>query len=501
MKLLFTVLAIWISAMLVAQTDDFVFTQFKHRNGVVSSEGYLRKGKPDGYWKTYNEQGQLVSEGNRENYLLDGIWRFYADEKLTSEISYKDGKRNGISKTYTANEIIITPYTADLISGIREIFYKNGAIKQRTPFDKGVEQGVEYDFAEDGVITGITEYRRGFITSRQRINRRDKNGWKQGAWKFFYPDLMVQMEGTYLNDKKNGYFKYYDTLGNLTEVKKFTNGELEQSTQDLAQVEVRTEYHPNGTPKLMLTYKNGQLEGVAREYDEEGKIIKGVVFKEGKPIATGIVDDRGLFQNQWKEFYSHGAVKAEGRYRNGKRVGKWQFYFPTGELEQVGHFSNNGEYDGEWTWYHPNGQLHIIQTYMNGLADGRFSEFSSNGEPIAEGDYIEGERHGNWFINTGFERSEGRYKNGERHGKWKNFSLKDKKLTFEGSYVDGLPNGKHVYYKENGKILEEGSYTMGRLNGVWKKYDERGQIYVTVTYKNDDEIKYDNVRTEAHIRR
>ena len=502
MKLLFTILAIWISVALMAQTDDLVFTQFKHRNGVVSSEGYLRKGKPDGYWKTYNEQGQLISEGNRENFLLDGVWKFYTNEQLTSEITYKEGKRNGISKTYTADEIIITPYTEDLISGMREIFYKNKALKQRTPFDKGMEHGLEFDFSEDGVITGITEYRRGFIISRQRINRRDRNGWKQGSWKFFYPDLIVQMEGTYLNDKKNGYFKYYDTLGNLTHVKKYTNGELEKGAEEINNVELKTEYHPNGVPRLTATYKNGQLEGVAREYDESGKIVKGVVFKEGKPIASGIVDDRGLFQNQWKEFYPNGTVKAEGRYRNGKRIGKWHFYFPNGELEQVGTFNNNGEYDGEWIWYHPNGEQHIVQNYLNGLEDGNFREFLDDGKTlIAEGDYIEGERHGNWFITTGFERSEGRYKSGERHGRWKNFSVKDKKLTFEGSYVDGLPNGRHVYYQENGKILEEGFYTMGRLNGIWKKYDENGQIYVTITYRNDDEIKYDNVRTEARIKR
>jgi antitoxin component YwqK of YwqJK toxin-antitoxin module len=485
----------------MAQADDFVFTQFKHRNGVVSSEGYLRKGKPDGYWKTFNEQGQLVSEGNREDFLLDGIWKFYADEKLTSEISYKAGKRDGISKTYTANETIITPYVNDFVSGTREVFYRNGNIKQRTPFENGVEQGIEYDFSQEGDITSITEYRRGFIVGRQRINRRDRNGLRQGSWKFFYPNLVVQMEGAFLNDKKNGFFKYYDSLGDLIEVKRFTNGELEENTQELAQVEIKTEYHPNGTPKLTATYKNGVLEGVAREFDEEGRIVKGVVFQEGKVVAQGIVDDRGRFQDTWKEFYPDGTLKAEGRYRNGNRVGKWQFYFPNGALEQIGHFNNNGEHHGEWTWYYSNGQIHIEQNYEKGLQDGDFKEFADDGKTIiSEGQYIEGERHGNWIINTGIERSEGRYRNGERHGKWKNFSVETNRLTFEGSYVDGIPNGKHVYYQENGKILEEGNYTMGQLHGTWRKYDENGQVFVTIVYRNDDEIRYDNIRTDAHIR-
>ncbi len=498
MKLPFLILAIFFSVVLSAQTDEFVFTQFKHKNGTISSEGYLRKGKPDGYWKTFDEQGKLISEGNRKNYLLDSVWKFYSNDTLTSEISYKAGKRDGLTKIYSATETTVTPYSSDVVSGIREVFYKNGAIKQRTPFEKGVENGMSFDFAEDGVITGVTEYRKGFIVNRQRINRRDRNGLKQGEWKFFYPNLIVQLEGTYLNDKKNGYFKSYDTLGNLINVDKYTNDELDKEVAEISNVEVKTEYHANGTPKITATYKNGQLEGVAREYDTTGKVVKGIVFKEGKPVASGIVDDRGLFQDTWKEFYPDGKVKAEGRYRNGKRSGKWRFYYPEGELEQEGTFNNKGEYDGDWTWYYPSGAVRITQTYVNGVEDGDFREYFEDGKIIAQGEYIDGERHGDWTINTGLEVMSGRYRNGERHGKWKTYSLKnDKRITFEGSYVDGVPNGRHIYYQENGKPLEEGSYSMGKQNGVWKKYDEKGNVFVTILYRNDDEIRYDNVRVES----
>jgi len=486
----------------MAQADGMVFTQFKHRNGVVSSEGYLRNGKPDGYWKTFNEQGQLVSEGNRENFLLGGVWKFYTNGVLTSEISYKAGKRDGLSKIFTEKETIVTPYIDDFVSGTREIFYANGNTKQRTSFERGLEQGFEFDFSEQGDITSITEYRRGFIVSRQRINRRDRNGWKQGVWKFFYPNLVIEMEGTFLNDKKNGFFKYYDSLGNLTDVKKFVNGELEESTQELANVEIKTEYHPNGIPKLTATYKNGVLEGVAREFDDSGRIVRSVVFQEGRVAAQGIVDETGRFQDNWKEFYPNGTLRAEGRYRNGRRIGRWLFYFQNGALEQEGVFNNQGQHNGEWIWYHPNGQIHIVQNYHDGTQDGAFKEFADDGETIiSEGEYVDGERHGNWIINTGMERSEGHYRNGERHGRWRNFSVNNGRLTFEGSFVDGVPNGRHVYFQENGKILEEGNYTMGQLNGVWKKYDENGQLFVTVTYRNDDEIRYDHVRTDAHIRR
>ncbi len=44
-------------------------TVFYHANGEKSSEGMIKDGKPEGYWKTYNEEGVLLSEGNRLNHL------------------------------------------------------------------------------------------------------------------------------------------------------------------------------------------------------------------------------------------------------------------------------------------------------------------------------------------------------------------------------------------------------------------------------------------------
>jgi len=56
MKHLVLILTVWFSAELMAQADEMIFTQFRHRNGEISSVGYLRKGRPDGFWCTFAEQ-------------------------------------------------------------------------------------------------------------------------------------------------------------------------------------------------------------------------------------------------------------------------------------------------------------------------------------------------------------------------------------------------------------------------------------------------------------
>ena len=47
-----------------SQTEYQAYT---YPNGQIASEGTLRDGKPDGLWKTYYENGQLKSIGKRSD--------------------------------------------------------------------------------------------------------------------------------------------------------------------------------------------------------------------------------------------------------------------------------------------------------------------------------------------------------------------------------------------------------------------------------------------------
>ena len=49
------------------------FKQFNYADGKLSSEGYLVKGKPEGFWKNYYPSGILKSAGKRKNNLLTDV--------------------------------------------------------------------------------------------------------------------------------------------------------------------------------------------------------------------------------------------------------------------------------------------------------------------------------------------------------------------------------------------------------------------------------------------
>ena len=62
---------------------------FYYDNGVKSSEGTMRDGKADGYWKNYYKNGLLKIEGKR-NLLFRAVkpYHVYASFVLTEKFNY-----------------------------------------------------------------------------------------------------------------------------------------------------------------------------------------------------------------------------------------------------------------------------------------------------------------------------------------------------------------------------------------------------------------------------
>ena len=97
-----SILLLFVSLVSLSQNNhDEEFIKYYYPNGKLSAEGYIRDGKPDGYWKNYYEDGKLKSEGNRRYFELDSIWNFYyPNGQLSNSIYYRKDKKNGYSYDY-----------------------------------------------------------------------------------------------------------------------------------------------------------------------------------------------------------------------------------------------------------------------------------------------------------------------------------------------------------------------------------------------------------------
>ena len=474
--------------------QEFVPQKYFYQDGTLSSEGFLRNGKPDSCWKSYSPKGILLSEGNRKNYLLDGLWKFYDnDGKIQSEIIYKEGKKEGLSRSFLSEYIQEVVYRQDTIVGeVKQMDY-HGKILGLIPFDNGKENGWARFFDTLGNIITILQYQDGFVQKREYVNRFNANGLKQGLWKTFNDSGKLVLEENYLNGKKNGYFKYYDQEGNFIRIEKYENDILIEDAVETKHLDRKVDYHPNGQIRTIAHFFKGKPEGIRREYSPEGKVVKSFIFHNGICLGEGIVDDNGKKQGQWKEFYESGKVRALGKYKNGRPIGTWKYLYEDGNVEIEGAYTIKGQKDGQWIWYYVSGNVLSVENYEEGDLNGHIFALSENGDTLFSGYYESGLESGVWVAYNDSVKVQGKYEDGKREGAWKTFYSNGKLKFVENYYNDNL-EGKTVYYWENGLKKAEYPYTHGLLNGNVMQYDENGNMLYVTTYKMGIEIKYEGVK-------
>ena len=472
------------------------YNVFYYPNGKKSSEGAFVNGQPDGWWKSYNEKGTLVSEGNRRNGQLDSTWFFYGDNgDTTLIINYKEGKKNGKRIQFYADESVVEVWDADSLTSPVCVFDRAGHLRRTTPILEGKPHGMEKSFDTAGHIVQLAIYHRGILTRRETINRTDNFGYKQGKWKWFWPNGNLKLEGTFVNDKRDGYFKQYDEDGNFLLVEKYENDYLVADAKETKQLERKVSYHSNGQPSVIATFYNGKAEGVRREFDAEGNVVKGYVFENGVMLFEGITDMEGHRQGKWKEFYPTGELKSEGTYKNSNRIGAWKYYFPDKSIEVSGSYDSKGRQDGTWRWYYANGQLMREEFYENGVLDGEFVEYDERGNEITKGKYVEGAEEGYWFYQRNHAIEEGNYYDGMRTGLWKTWFEKGN-ISSEIEYDQDLMNGKYTIYYENHVVKRTGKCINGERDGVWYDYNDNGELILTTLYKDGVEVRWNNYKID-----
>ena len=451
------------------------FTQYRYENGMLSSEGTLRDGKPDGYWKTYYPSGQMKTEGNRKNFQLDSTWNFYSEKGIIQKsISYRDDVRNGWERIFDQEGRCIEEYTYknNIRSGAANWYYASGELKKTGVFENNKEEGKATEYYRDGRIITVMTYKNGFIYTEEKINRYDSQGKRTGVWRDLYEDGKMRQEGNWLAGMKNGVFKFFNKKGELEKLERYENDVLMVDDASTAILDIRKEYHPNGSLKEMGTYREGKKQGNFRVYDDGGNETGGLLYDNNVLVGEGMIDSLGRRIGEWKLFYPDGKVRAQGKYAYGLREGNWTYFFTNGKTEQSGVYKTDWP-TGAWKWYYFNGQLHREEMYRNGKEDGTSIEYDTVGVVINEGEFSAGARNGKWKLTVNDHIEEGQYLDGERDGLWVWYYGEGNKM-FEGEFQSGIPINRHKYWYVNGQVEMTGKYNGGEMDGRWDYYDTNG---------------------------
>jgi antitoxin component YwqK of YwqJK toxin-antitoxin module len=491
-----------------AQTNPNGYNRFYYPNGQVSSEGLMKNGKPDGFWKTYYVTGVLKSKGNRRNTLLDSTWVFYTETADTSEIiNYREGKKSG---WYYAYETTVETNRGNVhylktkelfVDDKREnqgiTYYPSGKPKLVMPYRNGKRQGLAKEYDENGTIITMMEFRNDYMVSREFVNRTNEKGEKTGIWRTFYDNGAMHEEQIYKDGILDGNAKIYTETGRVLSDVAYRNGAVieEDHAGTVEAMEIITYQKDEITPVRKGVYLGDVPVGMHIFYDNKGAPEKAINYNsDGVKTAEGPVNASEKREGLWTAWYPDGGIRSKGNYLNGYQNGEWEFYAQNGKTEQIGNF-RSGVMEGEWRWFGKNSALLRSEIYARGLRNGLSVHYSDSAVIIAKGEYVEDECEGEWMVSTGDVREEGKYIMGLKNGVWKTY-YENGKLCHKGAFVQGVPDGRHERYYPDGTLREEQYYVMGRKERTWKKYYENGVLFLSVTYRNNEEIRINGMRIE-----
>lgn len=243
-----------------------------------------------GYWIYFlkNDKSKIEKEGEYLNNRKNGIWKtYYPNGVLKSEITYVNNRPNGYAK----------------------IYYENGKLSEEGIW-KGTKWVGSYNYYYEN---GKKAYEWSF----------NDKGKRSGVQKYYYESGKLRIEGDWKEGKENGVIKEYYEEGGVKSEKLFASGEFnvnsskffaekkvtiddipDDTNATISKEHIKTEnkdntykaFSGNGQHKLYNAFKkvdregefqNGKLiNGKRYYYNSDGKIIKTVIYENGRIVKT-----------------------------------------------------------------------------------------------------------------------------------------------------------------------------------------------------------------------
>ena len=195
----------------------------------------------------------------------------------------------------------------------------------------------------------------------------------------------------------------------------------------------------------------------AEEYFQKSadKYEKRVSVFEIERKPTNLYFEGELFTGIVYDIFSNGNIKEVLKYKNGNLNGLWKEWHKNGNYK---YWSNtkDGKINGLSRSWWENGVLFSETTYKNGKKNGYDKTFHSNGELMGAHYYYDGIIADGIFImyhDDGHKMTEGNYKNGNETGLWRRWYDKEynHQLSKEGNYKNGKKIGIWKEWYGNGQ--------------------------------------------------
>lgn len=174
-------------------------------------------------------------------------------------------------------------------------------------------------------------------------------------------------------------------------------------------------------------------------YNDRWQLVKpvcGIIFRISSVDAV-----LATFTGEFVDYYLSDSTKAiEGNYSKGKKEGRFNIYFPNGQLGQFGNYVNDKK-SGIWEYFYEDGTKRQILDFQDNEV--LIQEFwNEEGKKLVESG------NGEWFTyesSEKFMKTSGEILNGRKNGTWKN-TIPSRNMT---TNIEKYKEGKFL----NGKMI------------------------------------------------
>ena len=490
--------------------------------GNISASYNLKDGKIEGLLKNYDSIGRITRTaqfklgnlegpsvendyfdnnedyfsfyGNYKNDLRDGKWIGEIvtpnEKKVVREFYYVNGKKEGLNKETSENEILFKNYKEDDLEGASFVYlnlkraFIGGYPSIDTISNKVVLQA-ELQYKQNK-LNGNAKYFG--ISGSLLAEGVYKDSLKTGLWKFYHENLVDH------NDKP------LDCSGRLYKESNYVDGRLEGVQKRYSLLEKNKvpckqgEENEEGCYETVCvyfneiaTYSDDKLNGAYEVRGSDNDLWSKGFYLDGKETGKWTIYGKSKFC-----FWLNKKSFETGVYLNGQKQGKWERYENNDLLES--YFYIDDEIDGEHITYAFNkpaekkyfkkGKLYRLEK-LDGAGNVSKS-YTIKNETDSKLDCIVVEN-----LSTGiFTQTYSFIKTADFVVSPITFHL-----DFEGAGESiKKRNGVFEHKSLDGKIISTGNYTSNVKTGTWENYYYDQNVKATFTYDG-----YGHIITEYYF--
>lgn len=445
-----------------------------YESGILSDEGFITNGKKDGEQRTYDNQGHLSTIENYVDGTPFGLQnRYYPNGQLMGSYVTDTTAQHPFITYHPNRKVSIQGFITDSkYTGQFTEFYPSGAIKESYNYNNNEElDGENTCFYPNGNPETKTAYKDGILTGeyieydydgKPIVTYHFKDGQCTDA-ETYMPDGTIR--ATYSLKDNHITTDIYSSQGSLFA----TNTRNAKFKLDGKQIV----YYANGVTFREDNYKNGEKNGISREFYPSGQIKTYTEFKNNarNGLSVRYFDDK-----------AH-TVAQERQFRNDTMVGAYYSYLNDGSLIRKGLYDPNGN-NLYYAYYTPDGKITREIRYFNDMPL-LISTFDLDEHVVHRDTVFFGNGHSNFYYPNGNLWIDREIKGGKPDGIITTYSLDSKIIDTEQQLSD-MVIGTHKTFFPTGELMDSCFVSFDIVDGSYICFNPLGHPISSVFYGGDE---------------